>query len=89
MTTLFSHCVRVDRGAAPNPFWGVCTLVVCKPVVRRVAQIGDWVVGTGSVNSPIGDASGGVVFAMPVTEKLTMEEYDLYTLQHLPGKLPE
>jgi hypothetical protein len=86
---LYSYCIRVDDGAAPNPFWGVCTLVICKPAIRRVAKIGDWVVGTGSVNSPIGDISGKVVYAMQVTRKLTMEEYDAHAKQHLPNKIPK
>lgn len=47
---LFSYCIPVDDGAAPNPFWGVCTLTICKSKIRRVAEIGDWVVGVGSVN---------------------------------------
>ena len=60
---LYSYCLKHDRGAAPNPFWGVCTLVICKPVIRRTADVGDWVVGFGSKNSPIGDVSGKVVYA--------------------------
>ncbi len=71
-TTLFSYCIPYDDGAAPNPFWGLCTLAICKPGIRRVAKEGDWVVGTGSVNSPAGDASGKVVYAMRVTQKMTM-----------------
>ena len=45
---LFSYVVARDYGFAPNPFFGVCTLATCKPIVRRVAAIGDWIVGTGS-----------------------------------------
>jgi hypothetical protein len=48
-TTLFTYCIPYDDGAAPNPFWGLCTLAICKPSIRRVAKEGDWVVGTGSV----------------------------------------
>src|SRR6266567_355065 len=75
--TLFSYCIPYDDGAAPNPFWGLCTLAICKPIIRRVANIGDWIVGTGSVNSPIRDISGKVVYAMRVTQKKTMGEYVL------------
>ena len=49
--TLFTYCIPIDDGAAPNPYWGICTLVICKPVIRRVANVGDWVVGIGSKNS--------------------------------------
>lgn len=44
---LFSYCIPVDDGAAPNPFWGVCTLAICKPAIRRVAEVGDWIAGVG------------------------------------------
>jgi Nucleotide modification associated domain 2 len=87
-TTLYSYCIPYDDGAAPNPFWGLCTLAICKPVIRRVAKEGDWVVGTGSVNSPIGNISGKVVYAMRVTRKMTMEDYDWFTKLELPDKIP-
>jgi Nucleotide modification associated domain 2 len=86
---LFSYCVRIDDGAAPNPFWGVCTLVICKPAIRRIAHIGDWVVGTGSRRSPIGDTSGHVVYAMRVNQAMSMKDYDIYARDKLPGKVPE
>ncbi|MBN1317522.1 MAG: hypothetical protein JXA42_18715 [Anaerolineales bacterium] len=89
MTTLFSYRVRHDYGSAPNPFWGVCTLVLCKPVIRRAAEVGDWVIGFGSSQSPAGDLSGKVVYVMQVTCKMTMEAYDQYTRDNLPGKVPD
>src|SRR5262245_60925741 len=79
----FSYRVRFDHGSAPNPFWGVCTLVICKPRLRRLARVGDWVVGTGSVNSPAGDLSGSVVYAMQVTRAFSMRDYDAWSAQHL------
>lgn len=88
LSRLFSYCLPFDDGAAPNPFWGACTLAICKPAIRRVALPGDWVVGTGSANSPIGDISGRVVYAMLVTERLSMEEYDERTRVRLKKKVP-
>ena len=87
MVTLFSYRITHDTGAAPNPFWGVCTLVICKPRIRLAAQVGDWIVGTGSANSPIRDISDSVVYAMRVSQKMTMREYDTYTQQFLPQKV--
>jgi hypothetical protein len=86
--TLWTYCIPYDDGAAPNPYWGVCTLAICKPFIRRGAQVGDWVVGTGSKHSPIGDASGRVVYAMRVSRKLSMAEYDVLTRRTLTQKLP-
>jgi hypothetical protein len=89
MARLFSYCLRWDKGVAPNPFWGFCTLVVCKPQIRRAAAVGDWVVGTGSSNSPVGDLSGHLVYAMRVSQKLTMREYEEFVRRHCPGKVPD
>jgi len=69
---LYSYVVARDYGFAPNPFYGLCTLATCKPMIRRMAQIGDWVVGTGSKQS---NRRGHIVFAMRVTETLTFDEY--------------
>ncbi len=88
MFTLFSYCIPYDDGAAPNPFWGLCTLAICKPRIRRSANAGDWVVGTGSVVSPVGNVSGAVVYAMLVTQKVTMKDYDRFTQSELPRKIP-
>lgn len=89
MPTLFSYCVRYDGGSAPNPFGGICTLVICKPAIRRAAQVGDWIVGTGSKVSPVGDTAGRMIYAMRVGEKLTMAEYDKRCMTQLKGKIPD
>jgi hypothetical protein len=62
---LFSYCIQTDDDAAPNPFWGLCTLTICKPVIRRVAEVGDWIVGIGSVNVDVDgeDFSGRLLYA--------------------------
>jgi hypothetical protein len=86
---LFSYCIPVDDGAAPNPFWGVCTLAICKPKIRRVANIGDWVVGVGSKNVRGISYQNKLVYAMKVTDKLTMEEYDFYCKSKLTNKIPD
>ncbi|MGZ3617550.1 MAG: Nmad2 family putative nucleotide modification protein [Ktedonobacteraceae bacterium] len=88
MPTLYSYCIRYDIGSAPNPFWGLCTLAICKPNIRQSANIGDWVVGTGSAVSPVGNISDKVVYAMRVTQKMTMEDYDRFTRSKLPRKIP-
>ena len=85
---LFSYCLRYDVGAAPSPYWGLCTLTICKPAIRRAAQVGDWVVGLGSANLPE-NRSNQVVFTMKVTYKKTMAEYDQFCQAHLPGKIPQ
>lgn len=69
---LFSYVVARDYGFAPNPFHGTCTLATCKPAIRRVSQIGDWVIGTGSAAKGRRDH---LVFAMRVSETLPFNDY--------------
>jgi hypothetical protein len=88
MPTLYTYVVATDKGAAPNPFGGVCTLVICKPQIRRSAEEGDWIVGTGSADSPVGDIRGQVVYAMRVSAKMPMADYDDLARRQLPVKVP-
>jgi hypothetical protein len=69
---LYSYVVARDYGFAPNPFFGICTLATCKPKIRGVAQIGDWIVGTGSKAR---NRHNHAVYAMRVTETMTFNDY--------------
>ncbi len=89
MPTLFSYIVNHDAGSAPNPFWGVCTLVICKPKIRLAAQEGDWIVGTGSKNTLVGNLAGKAIYVMKITDKMTLEEYDVFTKNSIPEKRPD
>jgi len=88
MVSLYSYTIPIDDGAAPNPFGGMCTLAICKPVIRRTASEGDWIVGLGSVNAPSGNLSGHVVYAMEVSEILTLERYDRCAPKEWPHRIP-
>ncbi|AKC07665.1 hypothetical protein Ach5_18890 [Agrobacterium tumefaciens] len=59
-------------GFSPNPFHGVCTLANCKPVIRRVANIGDFVMGFGSSKS---DIRYRLIYWMRVGQIMTFNEY--------------
>lgn len=85
MPTLYSYCIPFDEGAAPNPFWGICTLNICKPVIRRVAKVGDWVVATGSKQKGF---ENKVVYAMEITDKKSMWDYFHFCKDELPQKFP-
>lgn len=69
---LYSYVVARDYGFAPNPFFGVCTLATCKPMIRKAAALGDWVVGTGSKGYGL---QGRLVYAMKISETLSYDEY--------------
>ena len=74
MARVHSYVVRYDSGFAPNPFYDYCTLATCKPSIRRGADIGDWVVGSGSNDRSV-QRGGHLVYAMRVTEAMTFDAY--------------
>jgi Nucleotide modification associated domain 2 len=51
-------------------------VVICEPKIRLRAQVGDWITGTGLAGSPIGDIRVMMIYAMQVTDKMPMREYD-------------
>ena len=72
MPRLFVYVVKEDFGFAPNPFFGYCTLATCKPKIRQVASVGDWVVG---VTPKSRRDAGELVYAMCVEETLCFNQY--------------
>ncbi len=70
--SVFVYVVARDFGFAPNPFFGFCTLACCKPKIRSVAEIGDWVFGIagGKLAAP-----HHCVFGMKVTEEMSFDDY--------------
>lgn len=72
MLMIYSYIIPRDYGFAPNPFYGVCTLATCKPLIRKNAQIGDWIVGFGRKNS---ENYKKIIFAMQVESKMSFNEY--------------
>lgn len=74
LTQLFSYVVRYDSGFAPNPFYDYATLATCKPLIRKAAVVGDWIVGTGSAAKGA-DRGARLVHAMKVSETTDFRSY--------------
>jgi len=71
MTNVYSYVVTVDRGLAPNPFWGMCTLAVCTPNhMGCKADMGDWIAG-------VTPASSGqkLLYVMEISEVVNFDDY--------------
>lgn len=68
---VLSYVVASDTGLAPNVTGDICTLGVCKPVVRRIAEKGDLILGLSIAK----DERHKVIYAMQVSEKLSYEAY--------------
>ena len=79
---LYSYIVTHDTGFSPNPFWGYCTLADCKTVIRRTANIGDWIVGL----SPKSE-DNKIIYVMEVQEILTYTQY--YHDKRYRKKIPD
>ena len=81
---VFSYVVDHDYGYAPNPDDGLCSLARCKfgtperdNLVEK-AMVGDWIIGTVGKNNKKGCSNvlvGGLIYAMKVTEKISLKEY--------------
>jgi hypothetical protein len=77
---LVKYVMTSDKGLAPNPYFGVCSLALCTPNHRNARlDVGDWIVGHSS------KATGNkLIYAMRVTKVLTMPEY----FSGFPAKRP-
>src|SRR3989304_5404176 len=84
---LFSYKQTHDTGFAPNPFHGACTLATCKPRIRELKQVGDWIAGFTSKRLN-GDQVGceRLIYLMQVAEKLPFEAY--HTDPRFAAKIP-
>lgn len=66
---IYRYVVAYDGGTAPRPFDGLCSLAICKPKIRATAEVDDWIIGFRSRRP------GEVLYAMQVTERLSLGDY--------------
>jgi hypothetical protein len=69
---LHSYIIEHDKGFAPNPFHGVCTLATCKPKIRKYAKIGEYVIGTGTKRRSL---QGHLIYVMQISEIIIFDQY--------------
>lgn len=69
---IYTYVVEHDRGFAPNPFFGFCTLSCCKPRIRKHAQLEDIIVGTGAKRP---GKRGHLIYWMCVEKIITFDAY--------------
>lgn len=81
MPKLFSYVVEHDYGRAPCAVGRYCTLAKCKygsegyKNVVELAEVGDWIAGTGGVRKAVSAGHGKLIYAMRVDEKLPLAAY--------------
>ncbi len=66
---IFRYVVRYDGGSAPRPYGDFCTLAICKPRIRAVAENDDWIIGFRRCSHT------KVVYVMQVRQSLPLGEY--------------
>lgn len=73
-----TYCMKVDRGLAPNPFFGVCSLALCTPNhMRAKLHAGDYLIGLSSkglrkqhrLTKPV------IIYAMEIDRVLDLDDY--------------
>lgn len=79
---LYSYIVTYNGGFAPNPFFGYCTLAVCKPAIRRTSEIGDRIFGLSPKKQLY-----KLIYAMKITENLSFDNY--YNDFRFKSKIPK
>jgi hypothetical protein len=71
---LFRYVMVTNNGGAPNYDPPFTTLSICKPMIRKSAEIGDVVMGFAGRALSLHDPNR-IVWAGVVREKLTLGEY--------------
>lgn len=77
MPRLYTYILTDDDGVAPCTYSGMHTLCVCKSVIRRVASVGDLIIGVAGrmLADASGTERGGVVYLARVKRVVSMPEY--------------
>lgn len=84
MTKFYCYKMTWDTGFAPNPFHNVLTLATCKPNVRKLAQVGDWICGWTATTVKNSDekvihkgkvGEEQLIYLAKVTQKISFAEY--------------
>jgi putative DNA base modification enzyme with NMAD domain len=69
---IYVYKMTQDNGGAPCVSHGLLSLAICKPIIRRSAKVGDFVLGFGGKNLP---PDGRLIYAMRVTDRKCWCDY--------------
>ncbi len=72
MSRIWRYVLAADNGMAPCSDDGMLSLTCCKPLIRRSACVGEWVVGF----APKGIRRGHVAWAGRIAEVVSLGEYE-------------
>jgi hypothetical protein len=72
LPSIYTYVIEHDLGFAPNPFHGTCTLACCKPLIRKHAKEGDYVIGTAAADTK---KRGHMTYWMRISKIITFDDY--------------
>jgi hypothetical protein len=91
MPRLLAYRIVTDLGAAPHILNGYLTLTICKPMIRKGAKIGDYVLALVAQSNPnipkVEDKYFLVAYLFKITDIVRMEDYEEWCKTHSPGKI--
>jgi hypothetical protein len=90
MPKLFVYRIVTDSGIAPHISDGYLTLTICKPGIRKAAQVGDYVlalVALQHLKKTNANRLWKLAYLFKVTEVVPMEAYETWCEEHASGKI--
>ncbi len=75
MSKIWRYSLVDDNGMAPCAHGGVLTLTCCKPKIRKIAEVGDWVIGF--VSRRVAKGSPTVSWVGRVSQILPLGDYEI------------
>ena len=72
---LYRYVIVTDGGDAPCTKDDLLTLATCKPVIRRLARVGDWVAAFRGQAKRNGEHAGALVWAGRIGETVGWDDY--------------
>jgi hypothetical protein len=91
---LYIYRQMTNGGFAPHVSKaGILTLTICKPAIRRTAEVGDYVMALAgkSLTKVVGkgaDSGLKMSYLFKITEKIPMAGYKSWCTEHAPNKIP-
>lgn len=76
---IFVYKMTTDNGGAPCVYGRTLSLAICKPMIRRKAKEGDWIIGLGGKN--LGE---GIIYVAHVTCTAGNEYYQVHEFARRP-----
>ena len=72
---LYSYLVTTDNGSAPCVSDNLLSLAICKPTIRRCAQINDIIIGLCAKSMKLKNKSPQILYIARITSIVSLQNY--------------